>query len=227
MVKLIFQRNFFSGSIAVMILIIMLLSSCGKESIKAPPRVDTVSPAPAFDINSIHDTYADVASAENYLLWGHYNLHDPSIIKAGNYYYCYSSDVAYGTTVQPGIQIRKSKELIQWQYIGRAFSVLPAMGAQFIQAKGGTPFQSLWAPFIMKVNNGYRLYYSLSSPTARLSVIGLATSTNPEGPWTEKGIVVTSLNDNSVQTNAIDPTVVTTPAGEEYMYYGSGMVYMF
>ena len=84
------------------------------------------------------------------------------------------------------------------------------MGSAYITAQGGTPFNSLWAPYVMKVGNEYRLYYSLSSAVSRLSVIGLATATSPEGPWTEKGLAVTSKNDPTVQTNAIDPTVVVT-----------------
>src|SRR5262249_47029726 len=158
----------------------------------------------------------------SYTQWGPYNVHDPSIIKSGDYFYCFSTDVAYGTTVRPGIQIRKSKDLVQWQFVGWAFNSLPSLGANYITQAGGTPNQSLWAPYIMKVNNQYRLYYSLSSGTARLSVIGLATATAPEGPWTEQGLVVTSRNDFAVtQTNAIDPTVVVTPGGEYWMYYGS------
>jgi arabinan endo-1,5-alpha-L-arabinosidase len=34
-------------------------------------------------------------------------------------------------------------------------------------------------------------------------------------------VVVVSKNDNTTQTNAIDPTVIITPAGDQYMYYGS------
>jgi len=49
----------------------------------------------------------------------------------------------------------------------------------------------------------------------------LATATNPRGPWTEKGLVVTSKDDNTVQTNAIDPSVIITSAGDHWMYYGS------
>jgi arabinan endo-1,5-alpha-L-arabinosidase len=54
-----------------------------------------------------------------------------------------------------------------------------------------------------------------------LSVIGLLTSASPLGPWTEKELVVTSLNDNAIQTNAIDPTVVVDKQGQHWMYYGS------
>lgn len=198
------------------------LPSCkkGSTSDPNPPPVDTTITT-SFDINSIHDTYEDVASFSSYMKWGPYNVHDPSIKKFGDYYYCYSTDAAYGTDVRPGIQIRKSKDLVQWQFVGWVFNSLPAKGSRFIQSKGGTPFNSLWAPYVTKFGNEYRLYYSLSCSTPRLSVIGLATASNPEGPWTEKDLVVVSLNDNNTQTNAIDPTVVTTPAGEQYMYYGS------
>lgn len=210
--------------IRLLVVVIMLVtgSACHKSSDAVPDDETPPATNPSFDINSITDTYAAVAPFANYAQWGPYNVHDPSMIKSGEYFYCYSTDAAYGTSVRPGIQIRKSKDLIQWQFVGWAFNALPAMGANFITQAGGTPFQSLWAPYIMKVNNQYRLYYSLSCPTFRLSVIGLATATAPEGPWTEQGLVVVSRSDFSVtQTNAIDPAVVVTPQGEHWMYYGS------
>jgi arabinan endo-1,5-alpha-L-arabinosidase len=203
--------------------VIIVVAGCQKKT-DDPEPVDPGTPPPpaAFDINSITDTYASIAPFTYHTQWGPYNVHDPSMVKSGEYYYCFSTDAAYGTSVKPGIQIRRSKDLIQWQFVGWAFNALPAMGAGFITQAGGTPFQSLWAPYVMKVNNQYRLYYSLSSPTLRLSAIGLATATAPEGPWTEQGLVVTSRNDFPyVQTNAIDPTVVVTPQGEHWMYYGS------
>lgn len=179
------------------------------------------STTPTFDINSINDTYASLAPFANYQQWGPYNVHDPSIIKSGEWFYSFSTDVGYGITVRPGLQIRKSKDLVEWFFVGWVFDNLPPQGAQFITSNGGTPFQSLWTPYIMKVGAEFRLYYSLSSAVPRLSVIGLATASNPEGPWTEKGIVVTSRNDASTQTNAIDPTVVVTPGGDHWFYYGS------
>jgi arabinan endo-1,5-alpha-L-arabinosidase len=205
------------------LLITALLSSCKKNN-PAPNTggTDTTKQViPAFDINSINDTYADIAPFTYYPKWTVYNVHDPSIKKFGDYYYCYSTDVGFGIAVRSGIQIRRSKDLVQWEFVGWVFSSLPAQGSQYITAKGGSPFNSLWAPYVLKAGNEYRLYYSLSSAVARLSVIGMATASSPEGPWTEKGLVVTSANDNTRQTNAIDPTVITTAAGAQWMYYGS------
>lgn len=213
------------NSVMIAILGMALLVSCKKTSVESPgnppvtPPNDTV--ISSFDINSITDTYADIAPFQFYTKWSVYNVHDPSIKKFGNYYYCYSTDVAYGTTVRPGIQVRKSKDLVQWQFVGWAFPGLPVQASAFITQQGGTPDAGIWAPYIMLVGNEYRLYYALSSSTSRLSAIGLAVSSSPEGPWKENGLVVTSVNDNTVQTNAIDPTVVTTPAGDQWMYYGS------
>ena len=196
--------------------------SCSKSNDPAAPTTPiTPTPPPPFDINQINDTYPQLVSFDLHASWGPYNTHDPSIINNGDYYYCYSTDVGYGITVPPGIQIRRSKDLIEWDFMGWVFSGLPSAGSNFINQNGGIPNNSLWAPYIMKVGTEYRLYYSLASNQLRLSVIGLATSSSPLGPWTEKGLVVKSYNNNSVQTNAIDPTVVVTSTGEHWMYYGS------
>src|SRR5687768_2632424 len=116
--------------------------------------------------------------------------------------------------------VRKSKDLVDWQYVGWAFNGLPTIAVQYITSNGATPVQGLWAPYIMKVGQEFRLYYSLAPTSGRTSCIGLATSNSPEGPWTQKGLVVTSIN-SGPGTNAIDPSVVVTPAGEHWMIYGS------
>jgi arabinan endo-1,5-alpha-L-arabinosidase len=211
------------AGIAISFFTLLMISSCGKKGSPTvtPPVIPPVITPGTFDINSITDTYESIAPFAYYTKWSVYNVHDPSIKKFGDYYYCYSTDVGFGIDVRSGIQVRKSKDLVEWAFVGWVFNDLPAMGSAYITVQGGIPFNSLWAPYILKVGNEYRLYYSLSSAVSRLSVIGLATSASPEGPWTEKGLVVTSKNDATVQTNAIDPTVVVTPAGEHWMYYGS------
>ncbi len=203
----------------------LTFTSCreDRQITPGPDPIDTPGAGTTFDINTITDTYHHVTPYNMRFQWGPYNVHDPAIMKDGEWFYSYSTDAGFGIDVPPGVQIRRSKDLIEWHYVGTVFNGLPQMGANFIKQNGGTPFNSLWAPYAIKVGSEYRLYYSLSSgePTARLSVIGLATSTTPTGPWVEKGLVVTSLNNNAIQTNAIDPTVIIDEAGNHWFYYGS------
>jgi arabinan endo-1,5-alpha-L-arabinosidase len=212
------HATLFAGSLYLL----LNLSSCSKDPEEEiePPPVNPPEEIP-FDIDKISDTYSSITAFDHRMQWGPYNTHDPSIIKDGEYFYCYSTDAAYGITVPPGIQVRKSKDLVEWEFAGFVFNGLPKQGSDFIKANGGTPFNSLWAPFVIKVGSEFRLYYSLSSAKPRLSAIGLATSSSPLGPWTEKELAVTSRDNNTVQTNAIDPTVVVTASGEHWMYYGS------
>ena len=227
------KRNSFWIKNAITCVMALLILGCSKDTptvtdddgvvtpTPEPEPEPEPAPAPLYTVDNITDTYLNVAGEENSSQWGPYNVHDPSVLKVGDTYYCYNTDVSYGSDVRPGIQIRKSKNLINWEFIGWAFSGLPPKGSAFIRGEGTEPFNSLWAPFIMKVDSEYRLYYSLSSSSPRLSVIGLATASNPEGPWTERDLVVTSLANGTIQTNAIDPTVVVTPTGEHWFYYGS------
>ena len=211
--------------ICIVTCVLFMLGSCkksdGGSATEQPPPPPPPPPPPAvFDINLITDTYESIASPSNSSKWSVYNVHDPSIIKEGEWYYCYNTDVAYGAAPRIGIMVRKSKDLVDWQYVGWALNALPSLAVQYITSYGATPVQGLWAPYIMKVGQEFRLYYSLAPTNGRTSCIGLFTSTSPEGPWSEKGLVVTSGN-TGPGTNAIDPTVVVTPVGEHWMVYGS------
>lgn len=174
-----------------------------------------------IDFSRFSDTYADLASPEQVYNWRHYNVHDPALLDDDRFVYSYSTDVAFGHDINPGLQIRRSINMVEWEFVGWVFPGLPTQGANYIRQNGGEPFNGLWAPYPIKVGDEYRVYYSLSSETPRLSVIGLAVSDDPRGPFTERGLVVTSKNDNTRQTNAIDPTVIVGDDGRHWMYYGS------
>ncbi len=185
-----------------------------------PQDTTTLDNGP-IQFNVLTDTYGHLANPSLTSQWAHFNVHDPAYVVTDDFVYCYNTDVAFGHDIRPGIQIRRSINLVEWEFVGWAFPGLPTLGANFIRQNGGEPFASLWAPYVLKVGNEYRLYYSLSSPTPRLSVIGLATATSPRGPFRERGLVVTSLANNTVQTNAIDPTVIVDQSGAHWMFYGS------
>jgi arabinan endo-1,5-alpha-L-arabinosidase len=214
------MNSYLKRAFALLIISTSLFTGCKEDAEELTETDPGIFAEKPFDINAISDTYPAVANPVFYRQWGPYNLHDPSIIKDGEWYYCYSTDVAYGSAARVGIMVRRSKDLVNWQYIGWAISGLPTMGANYIKSQGGTPVDGLWAPYIMKIGSEYRLYYSLAPTTGRTSAIGLLTANSPEGPWVEKGLAVTSIN-TGPGTNAIDPSVVVTPSGQHWMIYGS------
>ncbi|MGC9470496.1 MAG: arabinan endo-1,5-alpha-L-arabinosidase [Bacteroidales bacterium] len=170
----------------------------------------------------IADDYSSVAHISNSAYWGPYNLHDPTIIRHGEYYYIFSTDVMYGYPVErKGTMFRRSKDLVHWEFLGWAFNGIPQTALQYIldESNGGEP-NGIWAPYILKVGDTFRLYYSASIFGRKISCIGLATSSSPEGPWEDQGIVIATNEQDEI--NAIDPTVVVdAETGQHWMAYGS------
>lgn len=178
----------------------------------------------------IADDYSHITDIQHYRQWGTYNVHDPSVIKAGDYYYMYSTDAIWwpegaireSDSIQVGnIQVRRSKDLVNWEFLGWALDSIPSEAfAQVKEASGGTEPGGIWAPYIQKHEDVYRLYYSVSVFGANTSCIGLATSSSPEGPWKQEGIVVKTFKTDPV--NAIDPSIVVdVDNGKYWMHYGS------
>jgi arabinan endo-1,5-alpha-L-arabinosidase len=154
-------------------------------------------------------------------LWGELNVHDPSVITDGDYYYVFSTDASNGNRHPLGVQIRRSKDLVTWEYRGAAFRDFKNDCAEVIAWAGlWLPnHDGLWAPDIIKSGGWYRLYFSASTFGSQKSCIALAESKNIEGPYTYKGIVVKSSAGRG--PNAIDPALVRSKEGGLYMAYGS------
>lgn len=84
----------------------------------------------------------------------------------------------------------------------------------------------IWAPDVMYINGTYYQYYAVpfephNGPQA---IIALATSTNPNGPWTDAGQVIESFGTTPGSTttfNAIDPAPFSDGSGNWWMVFGS------
>lgn len=88
-----------------------------------------------------------------------------------------------------------------------AFPEIPEEAVQWVQSHAnGQGATNIWAPYIIPYKDKYRLYYCVSAFGRKTSYIGLAESTSPEGPWTQKGCIVKT--DDSTAMNAIDPSVI-------------------
>jgi len=186
---------------------------------------------PVKSPNPWKDDYHDVSGLENYKSWGTYNVHDPSCLRIGDTYYMYSTDaIFWGQRISGAkkpdvkvgnIQVRSSKDLVNWKFEGWAFDSIPGEAKEWVLShsnnKGAT---NIWAPYIVHYQAVFRLYYCVSAFGLQTSYIGLAESDSPRGPWVQKGAVVkTQRGDNM---NAIDPSMVTDPqTGKMWMHYGS------
>lgn len=184
---------------------------------------------PEHNPNPWSDDYTSVSAMADYKSWGPYNVHDPACIKVGDTFYVYSTDAIYRENKEAAaaagvpmgyIQVRKSADLVNWEFQGWAFPRIPAEAIDHVRnnndGKGAT---NIWAPYMVKYKDTYRLYYCVSAFAKSISYLGLAESSSPKGPWDLKGCVVKT--DSTSLMNAIDPSVVITESGEHWMVYGS------
>ncbi|MDR6718978.1 arabinan endo-1,5-alpha-L-arabinosidase [Paenibacillus sp. 2003] len=147
--------------------------------------------------------------------WTVNNAHDPAIIKTDQGYYVYSTDVRVAGEAKPGVMVRKSDDLIHWKWVGQALPGIPQ------EALDWTGAVNLWAPDVIQAGDTYRMYYSASSFGSTQSAIGLQTSSSPEGPWTDEGLVVKTSANEQDKLNAIDANPIVDAEGNPWMVYGS------
>ncbi len=152
---------------------------------------------------------------------------DPAIIKAKDgFYYAYATkDPRFDGDTFHVIPIIRSNDLVNWTYVGDAFPNGNPPSAE--------PNAGIFAPDIRYMNDQYYLYYSITNivgdtggetgPNGDDSAIGVATSPNPAGPFTDRGIVVEpQVNPccNAFRAT-IDPAILPLPDGRRLIYYGS------
>lgn len=138
---------------------------------------------------------------------------DPFVVRDsdGTYYlYCTQTD-AYtpNLTFQRG-PTWKSINLVDWEYVSDVFADY--------NPTWGTMGAGVWAPTVVKINDTWNFYYSLSTGGDANPGIGVATSPTPYGPWTHYGKLFNS--EEIGVTNSIDPYVFLDD-GKVYMVFGS------
>ena len=179
-------------------------------------------PTREIETNPIRDTYPDIIGAEHVEQWGPYNVHDPAILDDGEWFYSYSTDVSYGFALKQGsVQTRRSRDLVNWAWVGFAFEGAPPLATAYAESEGVENHVGAWAPDAIKVGDEYRLYYSQPGDAPMFASIGLLVGPTPTGPFRERGPLIVTSKLGLPMTNAIDPSIVVTPQGEHWMIYGS------
>jgi arabinan endo-1,5-alpha-L-arabinosidase len=172
------------------------------------------------------DDYSSISSYDNRASWNLGNVHDPSVVKCGNYWYMYGTDASYGNVLNGygHFPYKYSRDLVNWYYRGCAMSQTPpswvkdslnAIRARLGLAAIANPSYGYWAPCVRKVGNKYRMYYSiiidnyigngLQNTTANFdntwterAFIGMMESTDlATNVWVDKGYVISSVSDKS------------------------------
>ncbi len=155
--------------------------------------------------------------------WTMYNVHDPSIYKDGEWFYMYNTDVSMGGGTPFGGHKRRSRNLIDWEWLGTAFDGIPESAREyFLTYNPNYTDNGIWAPFLHQSGDSFRLYYSAPGGLVNqnLGYIGYATSDSAGGPWEDQGMLAGSFPGDTI--NAIDPTVIIDRETEQHwMAYGS------
>ncbi len=154
-----------------------------------------------------------VFSGSNTSFASQVEVHDPVMAKEGEYYYVFSTG--------PGITIYQSKDLENWQWVGRVFDGEPDWAKSAVPGFGG----HLWAPDIFEHNGRFFLYYSVSAFGKNTSAIGVAMNetldpSSPNYRWVDKGMVLQSVPHRD-HWNAIDAGLVEDDQGRVWMSFGS------
>ncbi len=160
---------------------------------------------------------------------------DPSVIRSlapGDtawYMYC-TSDPLGDWDRGPGggfryryLPVLRSTDLVHWTYVGDAVSSPPSWAESAA---------NLWAPEIRYADGIYFLYYAVTDVRRSVSgeflcgsdsAIGVATSTQPEGPFVHAGSPVVGprrAGPGCDFLTTIDPEVTEDGAGQAWIYYG-------
>ncbi len=134
------------------------------------------------------------------------SLPDPTIVQTqdGEFY-------LYATENIPNVPIYRSRNLVDWTYVGTAFTdeTRPQWNSE----------AHIWAPDINYVDGRYVLYYAKSTWGGEWECgIGVATAEKPEGPFTDHGPLFISKELNT--QNSIDPDFVEED-GRKFLFWGS------
>lgn len=210
----------------ILLITLGLFTACGDNSTGADDNDndnDQTEPyeglIPDFSGPTYSDDYTPIASWSSRSNWNLANVHDPTVVKDGDYYYMYQTNASYGNAHEAGgnFPARRSTDLVNWEYLGAVFDFEPEWVKDSLNSIRANmdpalspienPDYGYWAPHVTKVGNTYRLYYSIvvlnpiignntDEYWTERAFIGLAETTDlSSNNWEDKGMVIHSVAD--------------------------------
>ena len=148
--------------------------------------------------------------AANWGLGGALGAHDPSIIREGGTWWCF--------TTGAGLPVKSSSDGLTWQQRS------PLFAAELPWWRTYAPAMStldVWAPDVHAFGGRIWCYYCVSEFGHNNSAIGLRSCTSlAAGDWRDDGLVISSTSGVDA-FNAIDPSLTTDAGGNPWLVFGS------
>ncbi|MGD9928466.1 MAG: arabinan endo-1,5-alpha-L-arabinosidase [Mangrovibacterium sp.] len=180
----------------------LLFAGCGDDDFD--PEEDDTGTDTDFTIPSYTDDYSSISSWANRSQWNLANTHDPSVAYYKGYYYMYGTDASYGNAHEGHghFQGKRSKDLVNWQWVGGPFYDPPTWVADSLNAirsrmglaaiAADDIQYGYWAPVVRRVTVGgkeiLRMYYSIVIDNY-IKTGKANTAANFDGSWTERAFI--------------------------------------
>ena len=151
-------------------------------------------------------------------LTGDVYVHDPAFVAGADGEPSFIYSTGNGQIGDGNIQIRRSDDGSDWEYVGEVWDTKPEWLTETIVG-----VDNLWAPELYEHDGTWYLYYSASTFGSNTSLIALATNTtldpdDADYAWVDRGVVIESAD---TDFNAIDPGIVEDAGGTPWMAFGS------
>ena len=177
-------------------LICYLLSSCGANKSTSTQQPETATTQTETGTANPESATSSAVTFTNPVLPGDYA--DPSVVRVGDDYWATATSSEWA----PLFPILHSKNLVDWETVGHVFpDKLP-----------GWADAHFWAPEITYDKGKYYIYYTAGKKGGNLCV-GVASATNPTGPYTDHGPLVCQ------EVGSIDGYPIRDEKGELYLIW--------
>ena len=208
---MLFKKTMKNLFLLIPICLLIFVTSCQEEP--EGPVTPTEPTEGTFKGPTYSDNYTPIASWSNRSKWNLANVHDPTVAKDGEYYYMYQTDASYGNAHDGHghYPYRRSKDLVNWEFLGMAFDAPPAWIKDSLNAKRArmdlppinNPNYGFWAPVIRKVADKFRLYYSVV-------VVNPIVGTDPNLSWSERAFIGLAESDDLASNVWVDKGMVVS-----------------